>query len=57
MLGTSRRGAGHAQGGREGEADVPDPYVPPAPAAFPSFSSFPLSVFASVFGRYGRLFP
>ena len=37
MLGTSRRGAGHAQGGREGDADVDVSVVVPSSLPFLPF--------------------
>jgi hypothetical protein len=57
MLGTARRGAGHAQGSREGESDDAVRFLPPALRFSPVSSSSHLPAPRSAHRRYGSLFP
>jgi hypothetical protein len=57
MIGTLRRGAGHAQGGREGDGDDARHLGRPVPPPLPSPDSIPFAAPAPGAGRRRRPHP
>jgi len=57
MIGTSRKGAGHAQGGREGDPDDDvKSVVPPSYPLFPCFAPIRFPAVVAAPRRHGRCF-